>query len=131
MFFLVRDGQYRQATHLRFRDFMEQGWDGAHATLGDWDTHLTTLFPEVRLKRVIEVRGSDAVPPGLICALPALWKGLLYDDDACAAAWRLVDDLALHEREALLAEVGPPWTGRRGARSAGSRAGPRAGRDLG
>lgn len=105
MFFIVRHHRYRQATRLSFRRFLEEGLEGERATLGDWDMHLTTLFPEVRLKRVIEVRGSDAVPPRLICALPALWKGVLYDDDACAAAWRLVDALTLPEREALQADV--------------------------
>ncbi len=105
MFFLIRDHRYRQATEVTFRQFLENGFQGESATLGDWDVHLTTLFPEVRLKRVIEVRGSDAVPPGLICALPALWKGILYDDQACAAAWQLMEGLSLPEREALLADV--------------------------
>jgi glutamate--cysteine ligase len=105
MFFLVRHHRYRQASQLRFRDFMEQGWNGEHATIGDWDLHLTTLFPEVRLKRVIEVRGSDAVPPGLICALPALWKGVLYHDPATEAAWKLVAGFTLQERNELQEEV--------------------------
>jgi len=105
MFFLVRGGRYRQATEQTFRQFLANGFEGERATVGDWDTHLTTLFPEVRLKRVIEVRGSDAVPPGLICALPALWKGILYDDEATEAAWQLVEHLTLAEREALLSDV--------------------------
>jgi len=105
MFFLIREGRYQQATSVTFRQFMEHGFEGHHATLRDWDTHLTTLFPEVRLKRVIEVRGTDAVPPDLVCALPALWKGVLYDEQACEAAWRLVENWTFDEREALLAEV--------------------------
>ena len=106
MFFLVRGHRFRLAAPLSFRAVLEQGFEGEHATLGDWDIHLTTLFPEVRLKRVIEVRGSDAVPPGLICALPALWKGVLYDDDACEAAWKLVDRLTITERRVLHEDVG-------------------------
>jgi glutamate--cysteine ligase len=93
MFFVHRDGTYRAANGTTFRQFMESGFGDAHATIGDWDLHLTTLFPEVRLKRFLEVRGADAVPPGLTCSLPALWKGLLYDAESRAAAW---DRLALH-----------------------------------
>jgi glutamate--cysteine ligase len=105
MFFVVRDQEYLPASAISFRDFIREGFRGHRATVGDWDTHLTTLFPEVRLKRVIEVRGADAVPPGLICALPALWKGVLYDDRAGEAAWQLVAHLGMEEREALLADV--------------------------
>ncbi len=105
MFFVVRDHQYLPAKATTFRGFLEKGLRGQRATLGDWDTHLTTLFPEVRLKRVIEVRGTDAVPPGLICALPALWKGVLYDTQAREAAWKLVERFGAQEREALLADV--------------------------
>lgn len=100
MFFVVRDGRYLPARGLSFRAFVERGFEGQRATLGDFDRHLTTLFPDVRLKRVIEVRGADAVPPGLICALPALWKGLLYDDEATAAAAELAADWSREEREA-------------------------------
>ena len=105
MFFVVRDKQYLPAAPMTFRHFLANGFQGHRATLGDWDTHLTTLFPEVRLKRVIEVRGADAVPPGLICALPALWKGVLYDAQACEAAWKLVDRFTPEQREELLTEV--------------------------
>jgi glutamate--cysteine ligase len=80
--FLVRGGRYRLVGTRSFRDLFESG---EKLTLADWSLHLTTLFPEVRLKRVIEVRGADAGPPGLVCALPALWKGLLYDDAALEA----------------------------------------------
>jgi glutamate--cysteine ligase len=105
MFFVVRDHHYTRATHLTFRLFMESGFEGHRATIGDWNTHLTTLFPEVRLKRVIEVRGSDAVPSGLTCALPALWKGVLYDAQACEAAWKLVAQWSAADREAGLEDV--------------------------
>ena len=80
--FLVRDGRYRLLGTRSFRQLFESG---EKLTLADWSLHLTTLFPEVRLKRVIEVRGADAGPPGLVCALPALWKGVLYDSIALAA----------------------------------------------
>jgi glutamate--cysteine ligase len=105
MFFVVREGRYLPATHLTFRDFLERGLEGNRATVADWNLHLTTLFPEVRLKGVIEVRGSDAVPPSLICALPALWKGVLYDAQAREAAWKLVERWTPRQREELLAEV--------------------------
>ncbi|MCS5637711.1 MAG: glutamate--cysteine ligase [Myxococcota bacterium] len=99
MFLLVRDGEYIPARGLPFRRFIEEGLGPHAARLGDWDLHLTTLFPEVRLKRIIEVRGADAVPRELTCALPALWKGILYDADACQAAWGLVEKLSAAERE--------------------------------
>jgi len=100
MFFVVRDGEYRHAHGMTFRRFMREGLAEARATLSDFDRHLTTLFPDVRLKHVIEVRGADAVPPGLTCSLPALWKGLLYDPEALAAAWRLVERSSQEERDA-------------------------------
>ncbi len=105
MFFLVRGHEYIRASSITFRRFLEEGFQGHRATLGDWDVHLTTLFPEVRLKRVIEVRGSDAVPRGMICALPALWKGVLYDAQAGEAAWKLVEGLTPDQRQELLVDV--------------------------
>jgi glutamate--cysteine ligase len=103
MFFVVRDGAYRPANGTTFRQFLASGFEGASATLEDFDRHLTTLFPEVRLKRFIEVRGADAVPPGLTCSLPALWKGLLYDAQARAAAW---DRVRIHDQAAREAARG-------------------------
>lgn len=99
MFMLVRDGDYIPAHGLPFRSFMKGGLGGHQAQVKDWDLHLTTLFPEARLKRIIEVRGADAVPRGLICALPALWKGILYDPDSCRAAWGLMEKMSPSERE--------------------------------
>ena len=100
LFFLIRDGQYISANGCTFRTFMAEGLQGHEARLSDWDMHLTTLFPEVRLKKIIEVRGADAVLRELTCALPALWKGLLYDAQACEAAWSLVSAYSLEERTA-------------------------------
>jgi glutamate--cysteine ligase len=105
MFFVLQDGAYRHVPGLTFRRFLAEGFEGRRATLQDWNLHLTTLFPEVRLKQFLEVRGADAVPEGLTCALPALWKGVLYDDAAREAAWRLVADWSFAEREASLEAV--------------------------
>ena len=92
MFFVVREGRFEPAYDMTFRQFSrKRGAGGERATLADFDRHLTTLFPEVRVKQFIEVRCADAVPPGLTCSLPALWKGILYDATARAAAANLVD----------------------------------------
>ncbi len=104
MFFLVRDGAYRALDGLPFRRFWREGYEGERATLADWDRHLTTIFPEVRVKRVLEVRNADGVPPGLLCAMPALWKGLLYDAEARAAAAALAPWSA-RERDAVHLDV--------------------------
>lgn len=108
MFFIRRDGQYIPL-HVPFRQYMKDGYtapDGTHhrALRGDWDMHLSTLFPEIRLKPYLEVRGCDSVGSRLVCALPALWKGILYDDDATAAAWELVADLDFAARQDLWLE---------------------------
>jgi glutamate--cysteine ligase len=105
MFFIVRGERYEPADGKTFRAFLQQGHRGLRATLGDFDRHLTTLFPDVRLKQYIEVRGADAVPPGLTCSLPALWKGILYQADARAEAWDLVADSTQAQREAARADV--------------------------
>ncbi len=86
MFFIVRDGHYSAMQGKTFRRFWKEGHEGERATLTDWDRHLTTLFPEVRVKRILEVRCADAVPGALLGAIPALWQGILYDDAARAAA---------------------------------------------
>ena len=97
MFFVVRGGQYHAGDGVTFRKFMNAGWRDLRATSGDWDTHLTTLFPDVRLKRIIEVRGADTVPREFICALPAVWKGFLYDDGAREAVWELLGETSFEE----------------------------------
>ena len=108
MFFVVRDGSYHAMGRTTFREFVERGVEidglASEATLQDWDLHLTTLFPEVRLKRFLEVRGADAAPAPFICALPALWKGVLYDAESTRDAWALVSDWGIEQRlEALTA----------------------------
>jgi glutamate--cysteine ligase len=106
MFFIVRDDRYLPMRGLSFRRFLAEGFEGQRARLVDFERHLTTLFPEVRLKRgVLEVRGADAVPPELTCSLPALWKGLLYDAEARRAAAGLVAEWSPADREFALDEV--------------------------
>ena len=101
MLFTVRDGGYHPAGGRTFRDFLARGINGRFPTLADWEVHLTTVFPEARLKQFLEVRGADANPQALALAVPAVWKGLLYDAGALAAA----GDLARHFRPADLPGV--------------------------
>jgi glutamate--cysteine ligase len=101
LLFLYRGGHYFSAGGMTFRRFLREGFQGELATLEDWDTHLTTLFPEVRLKHYLEVRGADAGPLPMVKALPALWKGLLYDAEACRAASTLTAGLSFADRVAL------------------------------
>jgi glutamate--cysteine ligase len=107
MYFIVRDGKYRDCTHMTFREFMAGALKGEIAewqpNLGDWTNHLSTLFPDVRLKRFLEMRGADGGPWRRICALPAFWVGLLYDQtaldaaDALTADWSVEDVIAMRD----------------------------------
>lgn len=101
MFLVKRGARVVENTGQSFRSFMKHGFQGEFPTLKDWETHLNTLFPEVRLKRTIEVRGADSLPASLICALPALWTGLLYDAKALDEADELVRDYTFAELEAI------------------------------
>jgi glutamate--cysteine ligase len=104
MYFVYRDGKYLDASGLSFRDFLAGKLEilpGELPTIEDWSDHLSTAFPEVRLKTFLEMRGADGGPWGRICALPALWVGLLYDQGALDAAWDLVKDWSMADREAL------------------------------
>jgi len=105
MFFVRRAGRYIPAHHLTFRRFMEEGLEGHRAHMGDFEDHLTTLFPEVRAKALIEVRGADACGPHLNAALPALWKGILYDEQALEAADALLAGMSFAARLDLQTEV--------------------------
>lgn len=105
MFFIVRAGEYVAAQGLPFGEFMRRGLGEHRATMADWKLHLTTLFPEVRCKQFIEVRGADASPPELTCALPALWKGILYHEGALAAATELLPGASAEGLEAALDAV--------------------------
>ena len=118
MYFVYRDGKYIDALGQSFRDFLQgrlPALPGEVPTLSDWADHLTTVFPEARVKKFIEMRGADGGPWRRLCALPALWVGLLYDQGALNAAWDLVKgwDAETREgwrraagRDALQAEVG-------------------------
>ena len=104
MYFSYRDGIYHDASGQSFRDFLKGELPvlpGALPTLRDWSDHMTTAFPEVRLKKFLEMRGADGGPWNRLCALPAFWVGLLYDDAALDAAWDLVRDFSLEERNTL------------------------------
>ena len=104
MYFVYRDGRYIDAAGLNFRDFLRGELPvlpGELPTLDDFNDHLSTAFPEVRLKSFLEMRGADGGPWNRICALPALWVGLLYDGTALDAAWDLVKGWSLDERQTL------------------------------
>ncbi|WP_341712826.1 glutamate--cysteine ligase [Erythrobacter sp.] len=104
MYFVFREGKYIDAAGLSFRDFMEGKLSvlpGEKPAASDWVDHLSTAFPEVRLKSFLEMRGADGGPWNRICALPAFWVGLLYDQGALDAAWDLVKHWSMDEREAL------------------------------
>ena len=104
MYFVFRDGKYLDASGLSFRDFLKGELSilpGEKPRQSDWWDHLSTAFPEVRLKSFLEMRGADGGPWSRICALPALWVGLLYDQNALDAAWNLVKDWTMEEREEL------------------------------
>lgn len=112
MYFVYRDGKYIDAAGQSFRDFMDgklPALPGQRPLLRDWIDHLSTLFPEVRLKRFLEMRGADGGPWRRLCALPAFWVGLLYDGQALDAAEDLIRDWTHADRETLRRDV--PKTG--------------------
>ncbi|MBZ4421832.1 glutamate--cysteine ligase [Myxococcus sp. RHSTA-1-4] len=100
LLFLRRDGQYLHPK-LTFRQLMKEGYEGQPPDLADWTDHLSTLFPEVRLKKVVEVRGADCVNPAMTGALAALWRGILYDATALDEAERLLPKLSYTEHLAF------------------------------
>jgi glutamate--cysteine ligase len=104
MYFSYRDGEYIDLSGQSFRKFLRGELDalpGQLPTMKDWADHMTTAFPEVRLKKYLEMRGADGGPWNRLCALPAFWVGLLYDSEALDAAWDLVKDFSMDERNAL------------------------------
>ena len=108
MYFVFRDGKYIDAAGQSFRDFLDgklPALPGEKPRKSDWVDHLSTAFPEVRLKSFLEMRGADGGPWNRICALPAFWVGLLYDQGALDAAWDLVKDWDMEGREVLRASV--------------------------
>ncbi|WP_350333296.1 glutamate--cysteine ligase [Coralliovum pocilloporae] len=110
MYFVKRGETYHDATHITFQQYLDGAMRdqlpaGDEPNEGDWVNHLSCIFPEVRLKRFLEMRGTDGGPWRRICALPALWVGLLYDSTALDAAWDLVKDWTDEERQALRDQV--------------------------
>ncbi len=108
MYFVYRNGSYIDAAGQSFRDFMAgklPALPGVQPTLADWEDHMSTVFPEVRLRRYMEMRGADGGPWSRLCALPAFWVGLLYDGSARDAAWDLVKDWTEEERRTMRLEV--------------------------
>jgi len=108
MYFVMREGRYIDCAGESFRAFLDgklPQLPGEKPTIADWTDHLSTAFPEVRLKSFLEMRGADGGRWGRICALPALWVGLLYDKGALDAAWDLVKHWTIDEREQLRADV--------------------------
>ena len=108
MYFVKRGEHYIDVAGSSFRDLLagrHPALPGETATLSDWVNHLSTIFPEVRLKRFLEMRGADAGPWATLCALPAFWVGLLYDDESLDAAWELAKGWTAEERQALRDEV--------------------------
>jgi glutamate--cysteine ligase len=105
MYFVYRGGYRAVPADFTFRRFLAEGWDGDRATLGDWAMHLSTMFPECRLKRFIEVRGADCGSLPMIAALSPMMRGLLYDDTARREATKLTAALSFAERQRLADEV--------------------------
>lgn len=109
MYFVYRDGKYIDALGQSFRDFLDgrlPALPGQVPTLSDWADHLTTVFPEARVKKFIEMRGADGGPWRRLCALPALWVGLIYDQSSLDAAWDLVKGWDAETREGLRRAAG-------------------------
>ena len=108
MYFVKREGRYIDLAGRSFREFMDgrlADLPGQRPTLKDWADHTTTIFPEVRLKQYLEMRGADSGPWSRLCALPALWMGIFYDSAALAAAWDLCKDWKIEDHERLRADV--------------------------
>lgn len=108
MYFVYRDGAYIDASGQSFRDFMAgklPAYPGHTPTMGDWVDHMSTAFPDVRLKKFLEMRGADGGPWNRLCALPAFWVGLLYDSIALDQAWQVVADWTAEDRARLRKDV--------------------------
>jgi glutamate--cysteine ligase len=108
MYFARREGKYLDASGLSFRDFMAGKLPilpGERPAMDDFDDHISTIFPEVRLKTFLEMRGADAGQQDSLCALSAFWVGLLYDEVALDGAWELVKDWTAAERQSLRSAV--------------------------
>ena len=108
MYFVKHGDEYVDASGQSFRDLMAgklPSMPGAWATISDWSNHISTIFPEVRLKRYLEMRGADSGPTQNLLALPAFWVGILYDDVSLDAAWDLVKGWSAEQRQKLRDDV--------------------------
>jgi glutamate--cysteine ligase len=105
MYFVYRDGYRAVPAGFTFRRYLAEGWEGEHATLADWGMHLSTMFPEGRLKRFIEIRGADCGSLAMIAALAPMMRGLLYDEAARREATKLTAPLSIADRQRLADEV--------------------------
>jgi glutamate--cysteine ligase len=104
MYFVYRDGKYVDALGMSFRSFLKgqlPALPGEKPTLSDWADHLTTIFPEARIKQFLEMRGADGGPWRRLCALPAFWVGICYDQSSLDAAWDLCKGWSAEQREAI------------------------------
>ncbi|HTL48631.1 MAG TPA: glutamate-cysteine ligase family protein, partial [Verrucomicrobiae bacterium] len=103
--FIVRGGDWIPLGGISFREFLKNGYQGAQATLNDFELHLSTAFPEARLKQYLEIRGIDGQSAELIPSVAAFWKGILYDEKTRDKAWQLVASATREERQRLVEEV--------------------------
>ncbi len=104
MYFICRKDQYIDVSGLSFRDFMDgrlKGFEGKYPTISDWHDHLSTLFPEVRLKHYLELRGADCHDPDMVYAMAAFWTDLFYDNEKGNKAWALVKNWSVKDHEAI------------------------------
>ncbi|HNV86175.1 MAG TPA: glutamate-cysteine ligase family protein [Candidatus Omnitrophota bacterium] len=101
MMFIVRGDQWIAMPPISFREFLSNGWENFPATRNDFDLHLSTVFPEARLKNRIEIRGADEQRFGQGPAVAAFWKGILYDEESCEAVWKLTENFSWEERESF------------------------------
>jgi len=105
MMFVCRAGRFYPVEGCTFRDFLHQGIDGRYPTAADWELHQTTVFPEVRLKRFIEIRGADAAPQPVAVGAVAFWKGLLYDRDTLEQAYEIAQSLPAETLPAIYSQT--------------------------
>jgi len=101
MFFIERNNTLINTTHLTFKEFSNKGFDGFNANLEDWELHMSTVFPDVRLRNYIEIRNCDSQRSDLILALPTLIKGIMYNESAMNQAWGLVKDFSWEELQEM------------------------------
>ena len=97
MYFVIRNNKYIDVTGYTFNDLIYGKINNLKASFTDWENHITTIFTEVRLKKIIEVRGADGGPWSRVCALPAFWTGILYDDEILEAIWNIIKDWKFNE----------------------------------